>query len=94
MVAQSICEAMFSMYRVEDSRSRAGLQEHSPTQRVEEVPDHSAPQPLSKGIPGVGRSCSRGRRSWLPVGDGRGSGSGVEVRRAGQQQSSVGLVRE
>lgn len=32
---------------------------HSPTQRIEEVPDHSAPRPLSKGIPRLEQQQTR-----------------------------------
>lgn len=79
MVAQSYCEDRFSMC------GRVQEWQHSPTQRIKEVPDHSAPRSLSKGMPGVeeerlGRLCDA-----LDV--------GCDTLERGAAHSSVGAAR-
>lgn len=73
---------------------------YSPTQRIEEIPDHSGPQGLAKGMPGLevddgeaSLSCGRVRGASAPF-IGRGWGAGRESRtKTGRDYEAAGSGR-
>lgn len=82
VAAQSYCKIAFSTC---EATSNAYMAQYSPTQRIKEVPDHSAPRSLSKGMPGLEQE--RPQRQ-LSVCDALDVDCDLEERRAAH--SSVG----